>query len=241
MAFVHRVLSDNEKLLAIARVHWIHAVKGSFWLWVPLWVWLVVREVLALHVYPYIPAAAADSVHAGLYYIFWAFILVGIMMFLLSLLHMMVTEMALTTKRVIYKTGWLFVQLKEVDLEEIKAADVDNGWFGRVLNYGYLILDARFVGTMNLASISYPYAFLRMLNKYRGELKDSMNVILEGREDVSEDDVKKSAVSPSPRNYTPQFMPANDAACPRPPSVFVPRKALHDKILQSFSLANLWR
>lgn len=265
MAFLHRVLSENETLLAIARVHWIHLVKGVLWVLVPLLFWNVLTVLLAGYVYPLLPAAMADAVHMLFYFLFAAFLIMGMVMFALSAIHFLVTEMGLTTKRVIYKTGWAFVQVKEVDLEEIKAADVDTGWLGRFLNYGYLILDSRFVGALNLASISYPYVFLRQLNKARGDLKhDSVNVILDGHESLDNRDMAEATRSMKHEvneameefSYKPRYVafeqpkqgPRNDSRnnkpvteAGRPPTLFMPRKSLHDKILQSFSLANIWR
>lgn len=224
MPFVSKVISENETLLAIGRVHWIHLVKGLMWLLTPLFVWSVMIELLTRHVYNVVPTPLSDAIHIMLYYMFCAFLFMGAIMFILAAVHFLFTEMALTTKRVIYKTGWIFVRMRELDLEEIKAADVDNGWFGRFLNYGHLILDSRFVGSMDLISIAHPYGFLRVLNNVRGKLKqDSVNVILEGRESITAKD------SPAP----------DAAAVPKPPPpTFQSIKRLHDKILQSFSMSN---
>lgn len=124
MAFITRVLSDNEKLLGIARVHWIHLAKGALWLVMPILAWNILIELLGTYVYPALPAPLSDALHMILYYAFAGLILMGMVMFWLRAVHFMVAEMALTTKRVIYKTGWLFVQVREVDLEELKAAEI---------------------------------------------------------------------------------------------------------------------
>jgi hypothetical protein len=216
MAFISKILSENEKLIGIARVHWIHVAKGAACLLAPALAWSILVQLLAKYVYYNIPAPLADALHLILYYAFCGFELVGIMLFVLAALHFLTTEMALTSKRVIYKTGWLFVKVKEVDLEEIKAADIDTGWFGRFLNYGYLILDSRFVGTVNLASISHPYGFLRLLNTVRGQLKqDTVNVVLEGHESITPKDVIET-LTEKPEPPPPQPRPPEPAPAPGP-------------------------
>lgn len=77
------------------------------------------------------------------------------------------TEIALTNKRLIYKTGLIFVQSSEVELAEVSEAKVNNGWFGVILGYGTINLDCRFVGDFAIPTIKNPYKILRQINKFR--------------------------------------------------------------------------
>jgi len=215
MPFVTKAISGNEKLLAIGSIHWIHVVKGSLYLLVPIVAWSILMNLLGGHVYPFLPDALSEALHLLLYYVFCAILFMGAIVFVMSFIHLMFTEIALTTKRIIYKTGWVFVRVKEVDLEEIKAADIDNGWLGRFLNYGYLILDSRFVGSMNLASIAHPYGFLRALNQVRGTLKqDTVNVVLEGHESLTPADVLETLADETPQPPPPKPRPPEPAPSP---------------------------
>lgn len=217
MPFLAKAISDNEKLLAVGRIHWIHVAKGVSYLLVPLFVWSILIDVLTQHVYSVMPVALSEALHLMLYYIFCSILIMGAVMFILSIVHLMFTEIGLTTKRIIYKTGWIFVRMKEVDLEEIKAADIDNGWFGRFLNYGYLILDSRFVGSINLMSIAHPYGFLRALNRVRGTLKqDTVNVVMEGHESLTSKDVAEAIIDEAPQPPPPKPRPPEPAPTPGP-------------------------
>jgi hypothetical protein len=122
--------------------------------------------------------------------LFWMPTALGVVMFFFYFLMMISPEVGLTSRRIIYKRGLIFVDVKEVDLEEIKAADVNNGWFGRFLNYGYVVLDARFVTGVDLPAIAKPYRFVNALNEARGAMKhDSMTVIVDGVGDSLKEEV----------------------------------------------------
>jgi len=51
---------------------------------------------------------------------------------------------------------------------------------GRVLNYGYLDLDARFIEDLDLPAINDPYRFVKAMNAVRSQIKDdNMRVALD--------------------------------------------------------------
>src|SRR5690606_17737670 len=102
--------------------------------------------------------------------IFWICLLVGIVLFLTYFLMMLATEIGLTDRRVIYKTGLLFVRTEGLDLEEIKGVFVDNEILGRVLNYGTIKFDSRFVQDLQLPAVADPYRFVKALNDQRSKM-----------------------------------------------------------------------
>ncbi|MGB4106693.1 MAG: PH domain-containing protein [Alphaproteobacteria bacterium] len=181
MSFVKKILGPDETLIGITSAHWIYGATGIVWLGGMMIIGLVLN-FYATGFFDYLfrdsgaPAVAkiADA-------LFWMATSLGVVMFFFYFLMMISLEVGLTSRRIIYKRGLIFVDVKEVDLEEIKAADVNNGWFGRFLNYGYVLLDARFVTGVDLPAIAKPYRFVNALNEARGEMKhDSMTVIVDG-------------------------------------------------------------
>ena len=179
MAFIDRVVGPDEKLIGIVSVHWIYALKGGLWF---LGLFLAGRygyslltELLVM--YPQLQTNAAIMIFAN--WFFWICTAIGALLCLFYIVMYLTTELGLTTQRVIYKRGWLMVDTKESDLEEIKAADVDNGIWGRFLTYGYIRFDARFVENVTLPAINDPYRFVKALNEARSTLKnDTMNPVL---------------------------------------------------------------
>ncbi len=61
-----------------------------------------------------------------------------------------------------------------VDNEEIKGEYVDNGMFGRWLNYGEIHMDARFVANFYVPNIEDPYRLIRTINETRAAGGDTV-------------------------------------------------------------------
>jgi len=171
MAFVEKLVGPDENLVGVARLHWIYIIKGVLWLGGCVIGGGIIQTIFAM----YVPAFSVfGNFVLGLAIIF------GVLMFILYLGKLLFTELGLTTERLIYKRGLLFVDVREVDLEEIKSESIDNGVLGRILNYGYLDLDARFIEDMDLPAISDPYRFVKAMNAVRSQIKnDNMRVVLD--------------------------------------------------------------
>lgn len=181
MAFVRKLVGPDEHLIGIARLHWIYGVKGLMWLGGFLLLGGFINHLIIRYI-GYSPASnpAFSGVATLGASAFWICLLIGLCLFLFYFIMMIATEVGLTSKRLIFKKGLIFVDVKEVDLEEIKGGNVDNGVLGRLFNYGTVNLDARFVHDMSLPFIADPYRFLKALNETRTLLKeDSMHIVLE--------------------------------------------------------------
>jgi hypothetical protein len=183
MSFVKRIIGPDEQLIGVSAAHWIYGAKGIGWLVLFSLGGLIIRYFIN----SFVVAGTGILALTGFGQVaFWICLSIGSVLFFFHLLIMISTEVALTTKRVIYKRGLIAVDVREVDIEEVKAADVNNGWLGRFLNYGYLIFDARFVTNLQLPAIGDPYRFVKALNERRSKVKqDSMTIVLDGGQQVS--------------------------------------------------------
>lgn len=180
MSFIRKIIGPDEKFIGIGRVHWIYAFKGFAWIIGLMGIALFAERTLIFFIGNF------ATVHVIGNYFFWCAAAVGGVLSWFYFLMWIATEIGLTDKRVIYKRGLIFVDVKEVDLEEIKAAEVDYGLLGRFLNYGYVFFDARFVDNVSLPAIDDPYRFVKALNEMRSSLKqDSMKIVLEGQQGMS--------------------------------------------------------
>lgn len=179
MAFIDRVVGPDEKLIGIVSVHWIYALKGGLWFLGLFLLGHYGASLMAQVVANFPSFQGAEPLMVLGDSFFWICTGIGAILFLFYVIMYMTTELGLTTQRVIYKRGWFMVDTKESDLEEIKAADVDNGIWGRFLNYGYIRFDARFVENVTLPAINDPYRFVKALNEMRTRLKnDTMRPII---------------------------------------------------------------
>ncbi len=181
MAFIKKIIGPDETLIGISTAHWVYGATGILWLAGLMMVGLAL-DYFASGFFEYLFRDRNDFAAYRIGDIlFWLPTALGVVMFLLYFLMMISPEIGLTSKRVIYKRGIIFVDVKEVDIEEIKAANVDNGFFGRFLNYGHVIFDARFVQGMDLPAIGNPYRFVKALNDARSKLKEeSITGIIDG-------------------------------------------------------------
>lgn len=163
------MIGQDEKIICRAHPHWIYIVQGVLF----LVCFLILGLFLEHNIESYPKAMALDTENEALaatvrYLRTSAFFIcafAGILVFLYNLIFYRSTHIALTSDRLIYKTGMFFVNVHESALEEVKGEQVHNGFFGRFLDYGFLEIDCRFVNNMYLPAIARPYAFLHNLHK----------------------------------------------------------------------------
>jgi hypothetical protein len=181
MAYVHKLINDDEKLIGIARLHWIYVIQGLVWFFALAGAgyglsWLMNRGLQAtmnLTSNPYIP-----SPFMGLSNGIMIFMLVaGALIFGMYVIKILATQVALTDRRIIHKHGLIFVNVHQIDLEEIRGENLDLGYFGRILGYAVIMLDCRFIGDIRLPAIENPEAFIRALHDRRAHAQDSLNLV----------------------------------------------------------------
>ncbi|MEO0982038.1 MAG: PH domain-containing protein [Pseudomonadota bacterium] len=68
--------------------------------------------------------------------IFLGIFLVGIFLFIVRMIRRATTEMAVTNRRVVMKTGLFNVKVDSLTLEAIESVQEEQGLLGRVLGYG---------------------------------------------------------------------------------------------------------
>ncbi len=180
MAFITRLVGPDEKLIGIARLHWIYGVKGLMWLGGSIALGGAINWALRYALGGALMSTAAGGLLTIGNAAFWICLILGLSLFVFYFIMMLATEIGLTNRRVIYKTGLIFVKTEGIDLEEIKGAFVDNEVFGRLLNYGTIKFDSRFVQDMNLPAVADPYRFVKALNDQRSTMKDEgIHLVLE--------------------------------------------------------------
>ena len=69
------------------------------------------------------------------------------------------TELAVTTKRVIVKHGFIRRQTVEINLSKVESIQVDQGVLGRVFNFGTLVISGTGTSQAPIYGIAEPMAF----------------------------------------------------------------------------------
>jgi uncharacterized membrane protein YdbT with pleckstrin-like domain len=94
----------------------------------------------------------------------WVYILVAATVFfvvpLLALVWVAIiiksTEMAVTNKRVIVKTGWIMRDTTELKLSKVESVNVSQGLSGRLFNYGTVTVNGTGVQKVIMKNIKDP-------------------------------------------------------------------------------------
>ena len=178
--FIKKAIGHDEKLVGITHMHWFYVFSGFFWFVLLLAFGFFIETIMWTYFESNVPQYERDILgftvgsRAALFK--WFVAVIGITIFLYALIRYMTTKVALTTRRILIRTGLLFVKVDEVDIEEIKGEHVDHGWFGRFLDYGEIHFDARFVEDIYFPDIASPYRFLRALHEVSTDLTDSVSL-----------------------------------------------------------------
>lgn len=90
--------------------------------------------------------------------------LFGAFSFIKALIAYFSNFVLITDHRLIYKKGLIFVNIREVEIEEIKETNLNFGFLGRFLKYACIHVDTRFVEDLNLPCMSKPYKFMKILH-----------------------------------------------------------------------------
>lgn len=165
MSYVRKIIGSDEKLLATFRPHWIYLFQAVTWLAGLSFLGFL----LDYYLYAFLTHNAIKF-NVDLYFIIftekftpipWIFVFTGAAVFLPLFLVYISTEVGLTNQRIIHKRGFLFIEIDQVDLEDIRSEHIIHGWFGWLLNYGRVKLDCRFVHDVILPAIRNPYRLVK--------------------------------------------------------------------------------
>ncbi len=128
MSYVQKVLQPDESVLHAARLHWFIYLKA---------VLLLILALVCL-------VLASGSSEPGIEIPLWigAAVLgfLGILSAAVAFIRQATTELVLTDRRVIFKTGLLKRHTMEMNRSKVETVGVDQSMLGRLLNYGTVIV-----------------------------------------------------------------------------------------------------
>ena len=86
---------------------------------------------------------------------------VALVWFLVAAVKMRSTEIAITTKRVIAKFGFVTRHTVEINLDKVESLRVEQGVWGRILNYGTILISGSGTAVAPIPNIADPLVFRR--------------------------------------------------------------------------------
>lgn len=96
----------------------------------------------------------------------FGFILIGLLLFGTAFMRVKSTELALTTKRVMAKAGIIRRDTVELRLEKVEGLYVTQSMFGRMLNYGTIVVSGTGGLKTPIPFISDPIYFRNIFNEF---------------------------------------------------------------------------
>ncbi len=129
----------------------------------------------------------------------WA--LIGIVVFFRRLIDKISTEIAVTNRRFVYKTGLFFRHTNEFTTTRIEGVNLAQSLMGRMLNYGRLRIRGSGIGEVDLPAIGNPLVFRRaLIDAHR---TDATRASLDASND---DEPFQDYDEPEERRFLPNFM-----------------------------------
>jgi uncharacterized membrane protein YdbT with pleckstrin-like domain len=120
MSYIRHILQAGEQVRYMAKIHWITYVPALL-------------EFFAGAVLVIVAQASSAPV---LYYIAVLVLVVALIHFLVLWIVRWTTEIAVTDRRVIYKTGLISRETNEMNMDKVESVKVDQSILGRLLDYG---------------------------------------------------------------------------------------------------------
>jgi uncharacterized membrane protein YdbT with pleckstrin-like domain len=146
MKYVTRVLQPDESVVHTTRIHPIIFLRAAIW-----FVLAVVLLIVAL-------TLSGDLRHGGeALAVFCA--IFGLVAIVPALIRRATTELAVTDRRVIYKSGVLARHTLEINRSKVESVDVDQSVLGRLFGFGTIIVRGTGGSLEPIRMISDPLTF----------------------------------------------------------------------------------
>jgi uncharacterized membrane protein YdbT with pleckstrin-like domain len=144
MSYVKEVLQPGETVLFASRLHWLLYAPGA--------ILVLVGVVIVLGRY----GSTAGAVNDIVWGIALLCLAVGSALMLRAWFRRWTTEIAVTDRRVIYKRGFIRRYTVEMHMDKVESIDVDQSVFGRIFDFGDVIVRGTGTGFEPLHMIEAP-------------------------------------------------------------------------------------
>jgi uncharacterized membrane protein YdbT with pleckstrin-like domain len=179
MDYIRQSLTEDEELVHVARFHWMYTVSailnivfGAGLAMAIIWGVIVVEPMLPnFFRFDVDPSAGIvdkiRAVHPGIKILAFLVLVMGLLRYAQMMIVKVTTEIAVTNKRLVYKRGLIARYVGEMSVDRIEGVNVLQGFWGRILNYGRIMVRGMGVGEIILPPIEDPLKFRRAIEKAR--------------------------------------------------------------------------
>ena len=146
MSYVQKILEPGETVTYVTRTHWLVYLPAILLL-------LLGIVVLASSAYVSANLAAISQVASAM------LILLATISWLPAFIRRWTTELAVTNRRIVFKSGLFRRHTMEMNMSKVESVDVDQSVIGRILDYGTVTIRGTGGGIEPMRNIACPIAF----------------------------------------------------------------------------------
>lgn len=174
MLYVEQSLGPNEELVHVGRFHWMYTVSafGAI-LWGAVGsIMIIAGAIFIYNRMGWFPPQMGilDSIralHPGVRIFALLIFVLGLFSFAQMMVVKATTEIAITSRRLIYKRGLIARHVGEMSVDRIEGVNVLQSILGRIFDYGRLAVRGMGVGEVVLPPIENPLEFRQSIEKAR--------------------------------------------------------------------------
>jgi uncharacterized membrane protein YdbT with pleckstrin-like domain len=146
MSYVQKILEPGESVTHVTRTHWLVYLPAIFLL-------LLGIVVLASSSYVSADFAAVPKIAGAM------LIMLAAISWLPAFIRRWTTELAVTNRRIVFKSGLFRRHTMEMNMSKVESVDVDQSVMGRILDYGTVTIRGTGGGIEPMRNIANPIAF----------------------------------------------------------------------------------
>jgi uncharacterized membrane protein YdbT with pleckstrin-like domain len=151
MSYVQKILEPGESVTHVTRTHWLVYLPAIF---------LLLLGIAVLATSSYVSANLASANLAAVLQIGSAMlILLAAISWLPAFIRRWTTELAVTNRRIVFKSGLFRRHTMEMNMSKVESVDVDQSVMGRILDYGTVTIRGTGGGIEPMRNIASPIAF----------------------------------------------------------------------------------
>ncbi len=157
MSYIDDNLMPEEQVIYRTQLHWVVFIRPAIFLIIAILIFTMgdpqsaIAGLLATLALFFLLAAIIDGVGA--------------------FIKLKTSEFGLTNKRVIAKAGWIRRRSLETLLQKVEGISVDQGLFGRIFNYGTVVITGTGGSREPFRRVATPLELRKRVHQQIGEAK----------------------------------------------------------------------
>lgn len=176
MDYIRQSLGEDEELVHVAHFHWMYTLSAVLNVVFGIFLAILVI-VVAIYIEPMIFKGVDYSalgwldrvraVHPGVKAVAFLVLLMGLYRYAHMMIIKSTTEIAITNRRLVYKRGLVARYVGEMNIDRIEGVNVLQGFWGRIFNFGRIMVRGMGVGEVVLPTIEDPIRFRKAIERAR--------------------------------------------------------------------------